>query len=142
MIRKALAKDIPEMMRMARAAHDALPFPLEFSEDMTRQVIAGALVSDGVLALVLDLEGVQGAIVGALTSYPFGPQVWAREVFFWVDPEVRAGCAKPLIEAFEAWAREQKAVVIGMSCTADGRTQKLFERLGFVAMETNMIKAV
>lgn len=143
MIRPATRADIPAMIRMARRFHEASPAAsLTFSPQAAAMASMAAVDDQSILAVVLDLDGVCGALVAQAMVYPLGSQIIAKESVFWIEPEARGRWAMAMIRAYEAWADGIGAVAVGLSCFSDGRTQKLFERAGFRPAEINTIKGL
>lgn len=134
--------DAPAMVRMASSFHHSIPqlSSLPFSKMHTAQMFHSCMGSDAHLCLTLDLGAVCGAMIVALGPYPLGPAVLAKEVIFWVEPDHRGRWWRPMIAEAEAWAKARGAVAIGLSCFADGRTHKIFERAGYEAREIVTIK--
>lgn len=143
MIRKATRSDVPAMVGMARDFHNASPLAsLAFSEKAAAAACMAAVDGGNNLAIILDLNGPRGALVAHLTTYPLGDALLAKEDVFWIKPEARGPWAIKLIRAYEQWAHDRGASMVGMSCFADGRTQKLFASAGFTPAEVNSIKAI
>ena len=127
---------------MARDFHAASPmkgFP--FSVERAAASACGAIDMPGYLALVLDANGIHGAILGSVRQYPMADVVTAHEDVFWIDPEHRGRWALKMIRAFEKWAADQGATVIGMSCPA-GTAESLYRRAGFSLIETMFAKGL
>lgn len=100
-----------------------------------------AVDSDSTLALVLDLDGLHGALLGSVRQYPLGPTVSAHEDVFWIDPDHRGLWAVKMIAAFEAWAKARGASIIGLSCPL-GTVERLYTRLGYRPAETTFAKGL
>lgn len=93
------------------------------------------------LALVLDLAGLHGALLGSVRQYPLGPTMTAHEDVFWIDPDHRGIWAVKMIRAFEAWAKGRGASVIGLSCPL-GTVEPLYTRLGYDPAEMTFAKGL
>lgn len=142
MIREATRRDVPAMIRMARSFHDASPMAtLPFCDRAAAAATMGAVDDQNTLALILDLDGPVGALVAHLAVYPLGNTITAKEAVFWIEPAARGRWAMKMIRAYEAWATERGAEVIGMSCFGDG-AERLFKRAGFRPAEINTIKGI
>ena len=143
MIRHATRHDVPAMVGMARRFHEASPASgLTFSPQAAAAVAMAAIDSASCLALILDLGGPVGALVASLMVYPLGTDLLAKESVFWIEPTARGRWAMPMIKTYEAWASGMGARAVGLSCFADGRTQKLFARAGFEPTEIHSIKGL
>ncbi len=141
MIRRAALLDRPALIGLARQFHAAVPqfAALPFSAAQTARV-AHVAITQGV-ALVLDLEGLRGALVALLQPAPFSEAVVAQEVAFFIEPAWRGRWAVPMIRAYEEAARAKGAVRVGLACL-DDQTALVFERLGYTRAETIMARAV
>lgn len=94
------------------------------------------------LCLVLDIGEPVGALLAAVTVYPLGEAVLAKETVFWIEPHARGRWALKMIAAYEAWALARGAAAIGLSCFNDGRIERLFAKAGFRTAEINTIKGL
>lgn len=143
MIRDAVRRDIPALVAMAGRFHAATPIAFLDFDPAAAAFMAGAAVgSRSHMAKVLEVGSVVGALIASAGPHPLGRQIIAKEVVFWIEPEHRGKFWRPMIAAYEEWARGMGAVACGLSCFADGRTHKVFERAGFTPAEINTIKRV
>jgi GNAT superfamily N-acetyltransferase len=127
---------------MARDFHAASPMGhLPFAPEAAGAAAMLAVDSDDRVALVLDIDGLHGALIGSVRRYPLGPTITAYEDVFWIDPEHRGKWAIKLIAAFEAWAISRGAAIIGLSCPV-GTVENLYSRMGYNQSETTFAKAV
>ena len=144
MIRAATRADAADLVRMAHAFHDAIPAlaSVPFNDRIAAQSVMMAIYSPDMLVLALDLEGAKGVLAAQLIRYPLGDAMLAREIIFWIDPEVRGRWALKMLLAYEAWAKDRGAVLIGVTSTMtmDHPATKLFERAGFAVSEVNLMK--
>ena len=142
MIRLAVRADIPALVRMARDFHAASPMrDHPFSVERAAASACAAIDMPGHVALVLDSDGIHGAILGSVRLYPLGDVVTAHEDVFWIDPSHRGRWGMKMIRAFEDWAKEQGASVIGMSCPV-GTAEPIYRRAGFALIETTFVKGL
>ena len=115
MIRHAQETDLLLLLGMGRkfAIYTGLPTP--FSPQATERMIR-FLMEKGVV-LVSETEGVvEGAIMGMVAPIWYVGAFTAAELALWVSPDLRTkGVARSLIEAFEAWGREQSVEYFTMS---------------------------
>ncbi len=142
MIREATRADIPQMARMARDFHAASPMNrYSFSPMRAAQAAMAAIDNPGTLALVLDLNGLHGALLASVRAYPLGDTLCAYEDVLWVDPDYRGRWGVKLIRRFEDWASDMGAAVIGISCPV-GTVERLYASLGFTQAETTFAKGL
>ncbi len=142
MIREATRADIPSMVRMARDFHAASPMSrYSFSPMRAAAASMAAIDNPGTLALVLDQEGLHGALLGSVRAYPLGDTLCAYEDVFWVDPSHRGKWALAMVRRFEAWAAGMDAEVVGLSCPINS-AESLYARLGFTQAETTFAKGL
>jgi hypothetical protein len=130
------------MVAMAERFHAEINQLARFRFDRSAASMAfvSALESENCLCLALDCGGVKGALLAQVMPFPLSREVIAKEIVFWIEREQRGRFASQMVHAFEAWAASKGAVAAGLSCFADGRTHRLFERAGYGPFETSMIK--
>ena len=143
MVRHAQETDLPLLLGKGRkfAIYTGLPTP--FSPQATERMIR-YLLESGVV-LVSETDGVvDGAILGIVAPIWYVGAFTAAELALWVIPDRRSrGVARSLIEAFEAWGREQGVDYFTMSdLSVDGTYPAggMFERLGYRPFERAHIK--
>lgn len=143
MIRNAQETDLLLLLGMGWkfASYTGLPTP--FSPESAERMIS-FLMEKGVV-LVSETEGVvEGAIMGMVTPIWYVGAFTAAELALWVSPDRRTkGVARSLIEAFEAWGREQGVEYFTMSdLSVDGTYPAggMFERMGYRPFERAHIK--
>lgn len=143
MIRPAVRRDVPTLAAMAHRFHQSSPAAfLDFDFRAAVGMASVAVGGDQFFAIVLDIEGPKGALIAQAQPYALGRQVLAKEIVFWIEPEYRGPWARRMIFEYEAWAASRGAVACGLSCFADGRTVKLFERAGFAPFEVHTMKRI
>lgn len=142
MIRPATAADKAALIVMARNFHAAAPelAAHPFCALTAARTAHAHINQPGALALVLDLDGVVGALLAQVQGMPFSAARVTREVAFWIEPRARGAWGLAMVRAYEAWARGQGAALIGLACL-DDRAGAMFTRMGFARAETMMTKA-
>lgn len=150
-VRPATPDDLPELVRMGRAFHEAsklaergLPFDpaslTEFCAYLGRSVHG--------LCLVGTVDGaVRGAVAGQISPFFLAHNVFvAEEKWWWVDPEARgSGLHARLFTAFSVWARRSGADVVMMAALATLRPavlDRIYRRMGFKRLEMHYVKGV
>lgn len=82
-----------------------------------------------------------GFIAGQATKFPFGPELMASEVAWWIDPEARGeNKGRKLMEAFEYWAKNvAKCKFISMT-SLDKNVEKIYKNKGYKLYERAYMK--
>lgn len=82
-----------------------------------------------------------GFIAGQATKFPFGPEMLASEVAWWIDPEARGeNKGRKLMEAFEYWAKNvAKCKFISMT-SLDKDVEKIYKNKGYKLYERAYMK--
>lgn len=141
-VRPAVLDDIPRMCEMAEAFIGSIDDPaVEFDGPGFATRMATYLQIPDFFVRVID-DGELGAVggIGAFAGphYLFVRPRMASEMFWWVEPDYRGGTAAlRLIEAYEAWARDQGCEVVCFSAFVDDpRVARLLDRRGYRHMES------
>lgn len=87
-------------------------------------------------------EEVTGMLAGMIFPFLFGTVKTATEIGWWVSPEDRnKKLGKALLDAFEAWAKEQGCTIITMICL-DTEVGKFYEKNGYSLKELTYSKEI
>lgn len=130
-VRIAVPSDTEELMRLMRAAFVEQPiFPL--NEEKMREVIRKGTHRDcGVIGVIDGPKGLEGYIIGVLSSYWYTDAWHLEELSNFVHPDHRhPGHAKALIE-FIKWFAEQMGVPLLMGILSTKRLEakiRLYKR--------------
>lgn len=139
MVRPANEGDRLAVVRLLKESHAAacftFPFQAAYAERLFKQHMADGLV------LVLG-EPAQGVLMARAFEHPFGAGLWAKETVWYIAPTARGRSALRMLDAYEAWAREQGCVTIGMASLATNDVSGLYERRGYAPVETHFLKAL
>ncbi|MEO4000307.1 GNAT family N-acetyltransferase [Mesorhizobium sp. CAU 1732] len=139
MVRHATESDRLRVVRLLGESHKAAGFTFPFdavrAEALFKQHMAAGLV------LVLG-DPAQGVLMAAATDHPFGMGRVAKETVWFIRPEARGRSAFKMLDAYEAWAREQGCVAVGMASLATNDVSRLYERRGYAAAETHFLKSL
>jgi hypothetical protein len=135
-IRRATAEDIPAIVAMGKRFHGRAGLPGEYDTVATGHFIE-ILCQRGVV-----LIGDRAMIGGMMVPSYCAPAWWqAVELFWW--SESRDGIR--LLDAFEAWARENGADEVRMSSIErfrGDRIGRLLAKRGYAVTEVSYGKAV
>lgn len=104
------------------------------------------LIESGVGAIHASFDGdtITGGIAAILCPNMFNGKTMAVECLWYVLPEYR-GQGLKLFFAFEEWAKRHGATMLSMihlHALQPEKLKKLYERMGYHAVETNYIKEV
>jgi hypothetical protein len=96
------------------------------------------------LCLVHDVGGVaQGILMAHAFKHDYGPVLLSQERVWWIDPAHRGTAAMRMLDAYEAWSRDQGCVFAGMAGMGnDPAVAVLYRRRGYLAAETHFLKAL
>lgn len=93
------------------------------------------------LVLILERDGeALGVLLAIASASPFASITTAEEVVWWVDPKARGRDTLGMLDAYEVWAAEIGAKIVGLSHFGD-HNPKLYARRGFIPAERKFVKA-
>jgi GNAT superfamily N-acetyltransferase len=139
-IRQAVETDIPALVSMGQRFHALSPVKdiAPYSAEAFEATLRAAIASDVAVVFVTEaLDGMLGLICAPVY---FSTVTFAQELFWW--SEGKAGLR--LLDAAEAWAREQGAAAFLM-LRVDGLTERLdglYQRRGFAPVEHTYAKGL
>lgn len=143
MIRRALFTDRLHAVRMAKAFHAVSGAPFRFNAPSAEDVFLRFVEASDKLVLILDEDGPKGILVAEAADHPFAPFRIAREVMWWVDKAARGAETVKMLDAYEAWAREQGCTLMHMACLGtDPVLARLYRKRGLAPAETHFLKAL
>lgn len=144
MIRRADADDITGIVDLGREFHAMAQIKIPYDPYGTRCFLEEALKNDAVAVFVVEQDGKLAGTAGAiLAPVFFNLQVRvAQEMFWFVSKDARGRRdSLRLLEAMEAWARENQAVSLTMvSLAVNPNVGYLYLRRGYTALETHYVK--
>lgn len=73
-------------------------------------------------------------------EHPFGMGRVSSESLWYVSQSSRGRGGFKMLDAYEAWAREQRCKFAGIVSLKDNDVSKLYERRGYSAVETHFMK--
>lgn len=139
MIRLALHGDIPRAVAMGRRFIAETSYQGGIADNPERLALTAQRLIEGedsALFLAEQDTGIVGMIGVYTYTHPYSDELFATELFWWMDPEKR-GAGIRLLRAAEAWARERGAKVLQVVAPkSNERLGVLYERLGFARVET------
>ena len=138
-VRAAADSDRVAAIRLLRDSHAAAGFTFPFSaphaDALFRQHLERGIV------LVCG-QPARGVLMAATFDHPFGAGRWAKETVWYIAPEARGRSAIQMLDAYEAWAREQGCSMVGMASLATNDVSGLYARRGYAPAETHFLKAL
>lgn len=138
-VRHATPEDRLAVIHLLKESHAAAGFTFPFSaphaDMLFRQHMERGLV------LVAGTPA-QGVLMALTFDHPFGAGKWAKESVWYIAPQARGRSALQMLDAYEAWAREQGCVTIGMASLATNDVSRIYERRGYAPAETHFVKAL
>lgn len=143
MIRKALPADKVACIKLLRESHAAAGFTFPFQASYAAQLFDQHMALQSACILVLTREEqIAGLLMAAWFEHPFGAGRYAKETVWYIAPQARGRSAIKMLDAYEAWAREQACTAIGMASLVTNDVSKLYERRGFAPVETHFLKSL
>lgn len=149
-IRPATPADRARLVEMAvrfinESGYRALLTPSEPHIGRLVDILLEGNVADGVRSVFVaeGQSGPMGMIGLAGSPHPMSGELTAGELAWWLEPEARGGItAARMLHVAETWAAEQGARSIDMIAPVGTKVGALYERRGYVAMETMYRKAL
>lgn len=138
-VRLATEADRAAVIRLLKESHAAAGFTFPFSAPHAAQLFDAHLI-DGLILVVG--QTAQGVLMARKFEHPFGAGKWAKETVWYISPDARGRSAFQMLDAYEAWAREQGCVTIGMASLATNDVSGIYERRGYAPAETHFLKAL
>lgn len=141
MIRPAVLKDIPDLIRMGEEFHSLTPYRESLSPidpDRAGKLLEDLIAHENGCVLVLETDRLIGMIGLFVYPHAFTGEMVAGELFWWVTPETRGSGVK-LLRRAESWAKEQGAKRFHMVAPND-HVGRFYRRLGFKSMEEHYQK--
>lgn len=140
-VRRARPDDKMRVLMMARSFQAASGLPIPFKADYASLLFDALLTNPTMLCIVLDDNGPQGVLAAQTGTLPLAPIKAASELIWWIEPAYRGRAAKQMLDAYEAWAKEQGCAFVNMiGLGADPITSRLYERRGYIAAERHFMK--
>lgn len=137
--RMGVDSDRLSVIGLMKDAHAAAGFTFPFSAPHADLLFRQHL-ERGLVLVAGDLA--QGVLMAMTFEHPFGAGKWAKETLFYIAPQARGRAAIKMLDAYEAWAREQGCATIGMASLASNDVSRIYERRGYAPAETHFVKAL
>lgn len=143
-VRLAGSSDRGDCLRLMRAFHDELGqglFPAEVAYGVA--LFDRFTTAADHAAFVWESEGVRGLLFAQAGWHDLSPIRVASERLWYVEPSCRARAWRPMLSAFEAWAVDRGCDRLAMvALDGNAAVGRLYQRSGYVAVETHYMKKV
>lgn len=138
-VRKATTADKTACIRLLRESHEAAGFTFAFSAVHASALFDLHHASPQACIMVIG-DRPCGLLMASWFEHPFGAGRYAKETVWYVTPDARGRGALRMLDAYEAWAREQRCTAVGMASLATNDVSKIYQRRGYEPAETHFIK--
>lgn len=149
-VRKAIATDLEQYVKLAQDFHEASPMHgvADFDEQGYSNFFLQSIIDPNIGIWLAEIDNEIVGITGALV-YPlyFSPtNLVAQELWWWLTPASRgSGAGGKMFKQIEQWAQEKGAKALFMIALEDDRAakmEKVYARAGFKPLERTFIKEV
>ena len=137
-VRQACPEDLGELLRMAKAFHEASCYAETVEVDLRSfaDTVARLATEAGVVLVAQRGEEVVGMAAAMATPHWFNnAHLTGQELFWWVDPAARGTRAGfMLMRGLEQWAKDAGCRTFHMASTANLAPDKLarvYQRMGY-----------
>lgn len=145
MIRSAVAGDIPRLAEMGEKfyAESTYSSLIGFNREAFSSAMRSIIGTDSAVVLVCDDDdGVVGMICGVIGPHFMTGQLFASELFWWMDPDHRGRGILLLLE-YEAALKARGVRLSGMVAPAgEIQLERVYERKGFVRAESVYMRSL
>lgn len=133
-MKQATTADMPLLLEMGEAFHNAAQMPFEYDRDATAISIANMMDTGCVLVTE---RGAIGGLIGNAWSNP--KWTYACELFWWAED----GRGLELLRGFEGWAKQSGASEVRLTSLYHlERAGKILVRAGYRPLEISYGKAI
>jgi GNAT superfamily N-acetyltransferase len=149
-VRKAIATDLEQYVKLARDFHEASPMHgvADFDKQGYSNFFLQSIIDPNIGIWLAEIDNEIVGITGALV-YPlyFSPtNLVAQELWWWLTPASRgSGAGGKMFKQIEQWAQEKGVKALFMIALEDDRAakmEKVYARAGFKPLERTFIKEV
>lgn len=140
-VRHAFSSDKSACIRLLRESHIAAGFTFPFQAAYAANLFDVHFASPHACVLVLESNGgIGGLLLASWFEHPFGAGRYGKETVWFITPSARGRGALRMLDAYEAWARDQNCNAIGMASLATNDVSGLYARRGYAPVETHFLK--
>ena len=142
MIRLAAIGDIPRLLDLGEQFAATVPAMANFNREIAHLSWTSFIESD--IALVLMIDDYSGMLAAIISPDPYTGELVATEMAWFVSPDNRGGGIRLLAE-FEKRAKQvgcKRIIMAHLITEQTKQLEKLYERRGYVPLETHYIKDI
>jgi GNAT superfamily N-acetyltransferase len=142
-LKQATIEDNDNVLAMVKEYAYTSPYKDKVNKEALELLVKEFLVEkDKVVFYVVQDNLPIGFIAGAAVPFILGLDTIATEFAWWVHPDFRLnGVGLRLIDAFEAWAKEEGCSMVALSSTDEG-TGEVYTKRGYSLAEHTYMKTV
>ena len=142
-VRFARNSDAGAAVELLKHSHAAARWTFPFDPVRAHSLFSHHMQSEKACVLVLESGGaVSGLLMAGVFDHPFGAGLCAHETVWFIAEEARGRCSLNMLDAYEAWAKEQGCAVICMASLAVNDVSRIYTRRGYAPVETHFMKAL
>lgn len=142
-VRHARNSDASAIFDILKQSHAAARWTFPFDAVRAHSLFTSHMQAARACVLVMEREGeVAGLLMANAFDHPFGAGLCASETVWFITEAARGRGALKMLDAYEAWAREQGCAVICMASLASNDVSGIYTRRGYAPVETHFMKAL
>lgn len=142
-VRRARNSDAGAVVDLLRQSHAAARWAFPFDPMRAHLLFCRHMQSEKACVLVLESDDVvSGLLMAGVFDHPFGAGLCANETVWFIAEEARGRGSWKMLDAYEAWAKEQGCAVICMASLAINDVSRIYMRRGYAPVETHFMKAL
>ncbi|XUY27834.1 N-acetyltransferase family protein [Agrobacterium sp. rho-8.1] len=142
-VRPARNSDAGAVVDLLRQSHAAASWTFPFDPARAHSLFVAHMQGSRSCVLVLeDASGVSGLLMAGVFDHPFGAGLCANETVWFIAEHARGRSSLKMLDAYEAWAKEQGCAVVCMASLAINDVSRIYTRRGYAPVETHFMKAL
>lgn len=142
-VRFAQNSDAGAVVELLRQSHAAARWAFPFDPMRAHSLFCHHMQGEKTCVLVLESDGaVAGLLMAGIFDHPFGAGLCANETVWFIAENARGRGSLKMLDAYEAWAKEQGCAVICMASLAINDVSQIYTRRGYAPVETHFMKAL
>lgn len=142
-VRFARNSDAGTVVDLLRQSHAAARWTFPFDPMRAHSLFCHHMQSEKACVLVLESDdAVVGLLMAGVFDHPFGAGLCANETVWFITEEARGRGSLKMLDAYEAWAKDQGCAVICMASLAINDVSRIYTRRGYAPFETHFMKAM
>lgn len=138
-VRHALPGDRNRVIALLRESHAERGYDYPFQAAYANQLFEQHMAHANACVLLFG-DPAQGVLMSVAIEHPFGMGRVSSESLWYISPSARGRGGFKMLDAYEDWARKQGCKHAGIVSLKENDVSKLYERRGYVAVETHFMK--